>query len=156
MTATIDQRVETLQEMIDEDFWGADEYLEMLLEQDDLDGDDKRMMVLLAWSRDNGNNDGPDDVDTAYGDNRYTCGGATYRVLLDDEADDAETAYWESYIDDAVINQIPDDLQSYFNRDQFVADMKRYEPRGRIAGYDGCENEYSAPDGEWYYIYREN
>lgn len=155
MPKTIDQRVETLQEMIDEGFDGADEYLELLLEQDDLDGDDRRMMVLLAWLRDNGNNDGPDDIDTAYGDNRYNVGNCTYRVLLDDEADDAETEYWESYIDDGVINQIPQELRQYFNRDQFVEDMKRYEDRGRLASYDGCQNEYRAPD-DWYYIYREN
>lgn len=79
-------------------------------------------------------------------------------VLTDSEADDIWDERLESYLNECVMPEIPDYLQSYFDVESWKRDAK-YDGRGlSIAGYDGNENEYflKYEDGQEaeIYIYR--
>jgi hypothetical protein len=149
-----------------------------LLASDDCDDDDKRRLALLAWLIDNGNNDSPDDVEpAAYGDNTFSVGRAEYRVLTDDEADEAckeyvEQSLWafnasflsgETGIDDSVFEALADKCEGANDAvrsiidgtcgfDDFVKTAVAADGRGHFMNtYDGNEDEYGD-----YYIYRTN
>lgn len=78
-----------------------------------------------------------------------------YLVLTDDEADERWDEYLESYLDECIICDLPDELQMYFDSEKWKRDT-RIDGRGHsISSYDGCEEEVEV-DGETLYIFRMN
>ena len=78
-----------------------------------------------------------------------------YLVLTDSEADQAQDDSFESYLDDCVLPDLPEQAQKYFDRDAWKEDAKQDGRGHAISGYDGEEREVMA-EGEWLYIYRIN
>jgi len=96
------------------------------------------------------------------GGDEYTCTEerGTWKVLTDDEADEAFKDQIDSLIDEQVFDEIPEQYHKYFDRDRYIQDQLQaaQSEGGRgptIASYDGDENEEKI-DGEWYFIYRIN
>jgi hypothetical protein len=134
-----------------------DAVLEDLLEGDSFDDDaDKRVCIALAWSREQGNKDGPGDCEYLRDDN-VRIGGAEYLVLDDDEADARWDEYLESMLDED--GMIEGASGPYFDREAWKRDAKM-DGRGHcLAGYDGAEQEFRIDrDGksEYWYLYRTN
>lgn len=99
----------------------------------------------------------PDAIEvSSYDEACMTCDGAEYRVLTDSDADSAADEYLESYIDDCVLSELPEQYRGYFDSDKFKRDVLLGDGRGpQLASYDGAENEQQI-DGEWFFIYRTN
>jgi hypothetical protein len=92
----------------------------------------------------------------SHGDNMYESEAdpGEYQVLTDREADDAFKASIESYIDECVLEQIPEAYRGYFDAEAFTRDVELGDGRGpTLASYDGAENEQQV-NGTWYYVYR--
>lgn len=89
------------------------------------------------------------------GDNRYQYGHREYLVLTDSEADDAWDKELENYIEECILPELPEHLQSYFDNEAWKRDA-RIDGRGHsLSPYDS--NEYDATvEGTDYYIYRLN
>ena len=99
---------------------------------------------------------GPDAEieETKYG--TFDANGCEYRVLTDDEADQAFREAVEQYIEDCVFSEIPSSYHQYFDLDRFARDVELSDGRGNmLASYDSEENEERV-GSEWYYIYRTN
>lgn len=118
----------------------------------------ERVRALLAHL----NLDDPDDLEElSYGlfgmGVSYRGGGGDYAVMTDDEADAAWEESLDSYLDEVVIPEVPDEIGRYFDREQWKEDA-RYDGRGQsLSSYDGDEHEVEDPEtGETFYIYREN
>lgn len=148
-----------LQELVNQGLSDStlDAVLEDLLEGDAFDDDDdKRTCVALAWSRDNGDKNGPEDC-THERDETVKIGGAEYIVLTDDEADARWDDNLESMLDDG--GMVPGGSSDYFDRDKWKRDA-RMDGRGYyLACYDGNEAEFCITrDGksEWWFLYRTN
>lgn len=79
-----------------------------------------------------------------------------YLVLTDSEAETAWTESIESYIEDIVLQEIPEKYHGYFDDDRFIRDTKMNSTRANeLASYDGKEDEVCINDTV-YYIYRVN
>lgn len=98
----------------------------------------------------------PDEI-SEESDDTFTYGLEEYRVLTDDEADQAWEESLDSYIEDCIMPEIKDEnLRRYFDCDAWKRDA-RHDGRGHcLSGYDGEEHEIKMPDGIYYYIYRTN
>lgn len=95
-----------------------------------------------------------DEVEHSHG-NEYEAAFCDYLVLTDDEADEALDEALESILDDVILPDLDEALQSYFDRDAWKRDAE-YDGRGHhLSSYDGCEEE-AVVDGVTYYIYRTN
>lgn len=95
-----------------------------------------------------------DDIDT----DEIDFNGETILVLTDDEADNRWDEELDSYLEDRVYPDLPDNLKYYFDDEKWKNDA-RMDGRGHaIAHYDGEENEYKIEfddDSEcWIFIYR--
>lgn len=89
--------------------------------------------------------------DSIYG--YFETADGTYQVLTDNEADDVWDEQLDQYIDDCVLDQLPNHLACYFDDEKFKRDCK-FDGRGHtLSPYDGTEHEYMV-EGEWFYIYR--
>jgi hypothetical protein len=81
-----------------------------------------------------------------YGLTVLSHGRAEYAVGTDSEADEAWDQSLDSYLDDCgvgVLDSIPENLRSYFDRDAWKSDA-RHDGRGHaLASYDGDEMELS-------------
>lgn len=90
------------------------------------------------------------------GNNVYTLADepGEYMVLTDSEAEDAFDAELESYIDECVLTEMPEQYHQYFDREKWKRDAQM-DGRGCLASYDGEEREEQV-DGHWYFIYRVN
>ena len=94
-----------------------------------------------------------DDVEDCGYD--YEADGASYRVLTEDEADEAFEAALDSVLDECILPDLDGALQCYFDRDAWKRDAS-YDGRGHhLNHYDGCEDEVTV-NGVDYYIYRTN
>lgn len=83
--------------------------------------------------------------------------GCNLLVLAEDEADNAFENYMRNYIDECVLNQIPENLHRYFNEEEFIEDTKSMDGRGVLACYDGYEVgpcNFGDGFGNNIYIYR--
>ena len=86
----------------------------------------------------------PSEIDeerhTCYGLTVYSVGSAEYAVGTDEEADAAWDQALDSYLDDTgILDSIPENLRSYFDRDAWKSDAK-HDGRGHsLASYDGSE-----------------
>ncbi len=99
---------------------------------------------------------GPETITEEGNGDWYTCESepGEYRVLTDSEADEQADQYLESYIDDCVLSELPEQYRSYFDSNKFKRDVLLGDGRGpQLASYDGAEEEEQI-DGEWYFIYR--
>ena len=145
------------------------------------DEDDRRCCVALKWSRDHGNNYSPEDC-THEHDDTVSVGGAEYRVLTDDEADEAAAEYvkdslWafnasflsgETGIDDSVFVALAEQCEGCNDAvrsivdgscgiDSFVESAVGADGRGHFLNhYDGEENEFCTDDNDYWYLYRTN
>lgn len=93
------------------------------------------------------------DIDT----DEIKINGCNLLVLTDDEADKAFEDYMKIYIDECILNQIPENLHRYFNEEEFIEDSKSMDGRGVLASYDGYEMGPCRLDDESdhdIYIYR--
>lgn len=99
-----------------------------------------------------------DYIVNSFGD-MFEVDGNEYLVYTDSEADEAWDSYMDSYIDDCVLCELPEQYRQYFDYESFKKDCS-YDGRGQsLAGYDGIENEVGlhTEDGTIvYYIYRTN
>jgi len=78
-----------------------------------------------------------------------------YFVLTDDEAEQEWDERLNSFLDECVLHEMPDYLQSYFDIGAWKRDAQ-IDGRGHtISSYDGCEYDVEV-DGETLYIYRMN
>lgn len=166
MPATLDlsDRIERLQAMIDDREDDDDdeliaEYLDRLIEiAEKEDRDEYYRLVLLEWSREQGNDDeGPDDFrdlnQGPYGEGRLIENHRReYAVMDEEEADRAWDASLDSHLDDAgVMDAIPENLRQYFDRNAWKEDAKNDGRGHSLSGYDGEEHEQRD-----LYIYRTN
>jgi hypothetical protein len=129
---------------------GLDAVIENLLEGDSIEDDDeKRCLIAVAWSRDQGNKTGPTDCSVEYGD-VIKVEGAEYRVLNDDEKEEAWDEALENYLDEGCVEGAD---SPYFNREAWKKDARMDGVGHCLACYDGCENEYHTGN-EWWYLFR--
>lgn len=75
-----------------------------------------------------------------------------YRVMDDDEADEAEREYLEQLFDDIV--EVPSHLEGYVDKDRWIDDQAGNRGEN-LNGYDGTEDSVEF-EGTTYYIYRNN
>lgn len=79
----------------------------------------------------------------------------TFYVANDDGADQLADEYLDSYIDECVLYQIPENLRHYFDSDSFKEAAIDSDGRGHIiSSYDGIEHEIKTDNDEWIFIYR--
>lgn len=146
--------LDALQTLIDNGLSGKalDAIITDLFEGDSFkDNNDRRLLVALAWNRDCGNDTDPDEVLLEHGDT-IKIGGFKYRVLDDDEKEEA----WDAYIESLGSECVDGYNDSYFNREQWKKDA-RMDGSGCLAGYDGYENEFCVTcngDRKYFYLYR--
>lgn len=92
------------------------------------------------------------DIDT---DTVHINGEDIY-VLTDSEADDLADEMLDSYIDECILDQIPERYRYYFDSEKFKEDVINTDGRAQqLSAYDGNEYEYDINDTA-YYIYRWN
>lgn len=77
-----------------------------------------------------------------------------YKVLTDDEADDAIKQCAQNYYDDIIEPEIPQYLQRYFDEDLWISDYIEDVYRGEALSADGHEHEYRLL-GQIFYIYQQ-
>ena len=78
-----------------------------------------------------------------------------YWVLTDDEADVKAELEAQYHLEDA-LDQIPFNLQQYFNDSQYISDYIS-DGRGYLLNiYDGSEDSITLDNGSVFYIYRRN
>ena len=97
----------------------------------------------------------PDDISEEpydyYGMTVFSYGSQEYAVADDDTADSSWDESLESYIDECIIPELPENMVNYFDNEAWKRDA-RFDGRGHsLSPYDGEENE----EGE-YFIYRTN
>ncbi len=115
------------------------------------DDDERRYLVALAWNRDCGNDTAPDEV-WLVRDDIVKIGGSEYRVLEEDEKEEA----WDDYLENYGSECVPGYDGSYFTREQWKKDARMDGP-GCLAGYDGHENEFCVTcnsEKKYFYLYR--
>lgn len=79
-----------------------------------------------------------------------------YAVLTPEERDSAIDAACDNYIDEAILPEIPEAYQSYFDSAAWKRDVRLGGfDDSMISTYDGCVSEQQI-DGEWYYVVRTN
>ena len=81
--------------------------------------------------------------------------GSEYRVLTDDEAEDAWNESLDNYIDECILHELPEQYRKYFNKEAWYRGAKMDGRGHSLAYYDGEEND-QAVNGTTYYIYRTN
>lgn len=144
---------------------------------------DERWAVVLAFLHEDGQNDiDPDQIsEESYNDNTFCVAGKDYRVLTEDEADDAAREYIEDslwafnsnflagetglpvVVFDALSRECEsanDAVRSIVDGscgiDEFVSEAIKADGRGHfLNSYDGNEHEVCV-GGEYFYVYRVN
>lgn len=105
----------------------------------------------------------PEDVEEmqyapVYGEGAgFEAAGSEWGVLTEDEADAAWDAALDSYLDDCVLPEVPENVRNYFDGEKWKRDA-RHDGRAHALGtYDGDEHEATDPvSGETFVIYRTN
>lgn len=78
-----------------------------------------------------------------------------YWVLTDDEADEKAELEAHYFLENA-LDQIPFNLQQYFNDSQYISDYIS-DGRGQLLNhYNGSEDSITLDNGSVFYIYRRN
>lgn len=81
----------------------------------------------------------------------FNIDGGEYRIINDYIIDQVFEEYMDNYIDENIINQIPQNLQYYFDSEMFINDTKIEHGYSVLATYDN--NWYEV--NNWY-IFRTN
>ncbi len=85
-----------------------------------------------------------------YGDNIYSACGKEYRVLTDEEADEAQKESFDAYIDDCLLPEMGEVSQyMHFDREQFYHDAEQDGRGHTLNHYDGEEHNENG-----YYLYQ--
>lgn len=80
--------------------------------------------------------------------------GMEFRVLTEDEREEAFTEACEQYADECLIPDLPASCSQYFDYEAFRHDCT-FDGYGHVLNhYDGNELEAKTTDGNWVYIYR--
>ena len=117
-------------------------YYESVILPDNLYGDADYEKVLALMQH--------DDCDWA--DAKSKIDNGDYKVFTDDEAEKEFEKSIENSVDD-VMREIPEHLQQYFDRDEYISE--NFNDRGaQLNYYDGCEYEETV-NGTTYYIYKQ-
>jgi len=81
-------------------------------------------------------------------------GNYEYYVLTNDEADDLYREHLDNLFEDTVLTQIPEHLQIYIDKNQWLDDTIGNSSRAEeLADYDSIENDIII-GGKVFYIYR--
>lgn len=98
-----------------------------------------------------------DEIDEQSTSNEFGANGGDYLVVTDDEADVLWDEALDSYLDDCVLPEVPENMQMYFDRDAWKSDA-RMDGRGHsLSPYDGDEGDGTDPvNGEYFVIFRTN
>ena len=130
--------------------------VEDLLENGGIDEDDERYLVALAWGRKNDGQDciGPEDIilDEGY---EVRILAETYRVLTEEEKDEA----WEEALESYGSECVEGFNGPYFDREKWKRDARLDGAGNLLSPYDGNEHEYcvSRQTGDvWFYLFRTN
>lgn len=116
-------------------------YYESVIFPDQICGDEyyEKVLALMQHTDDNW------DYVESYID-------SDYKVFTDDEAEKEFEESVENSSDD-VMRDIPEHLQQYFDRDEYIS--YHFNDRGaQLNPYDGCEYEETV-NGTKYYIYKQ-
>ena len=137
----------------------------------------KRKAAFIKWLRENGNRIGPNEIDDCDDNHCFSYGRSEYRVLTDDEADEAYAEYvkdsvWAfqadflagvTGIDRAAFKPLAELCESAngiisaaiagsCGWEKFIREAERADGRGHaLSSYDGEEREYGD-----FYIYQTN
>lgn len=127
-----------------------------ILESTCLDAEDERYLVALAWGRQNDGQDsvGPEDVILDEGDSVRIL-AETYRVLTEEEKEDAWEEALESYGEECVEGF----NGPYFNKEAWLRDAKMDGAGHTLATLDGHEHEccFDRAGGHvWFFLFRTN
>jgi len=133
---------------------------------------EERMKALAVTLRDSGDydstqTDGFNDLPIICGSSvfdvwqnvdAYTTeesGERLYDVMTEEEAECAWDEALDSYLDDCILPELPENARSYFDTEKWKRDAKM-DGRGHFLNhYDGSEEEANIDDVD-YYIYRTN
>ena len=97
-----------------------------------------------------------DDLnESSYNEQIIECEEQEYLVATDNEADDVWDDRLESYIDECILPDLPENVRFYFDNEKWKEDAK-IDGRGHsISSYDGGEDEVEI-GSETLYIFRLN
>ena len=87
-------------------------------------------------------------------DIRFSAEGMDFLIVTDDEAEILWDESLDSYLDDCVLPDIPDNMQNYFDTEAWKRDAKMDGRGHSLSSYNGCEYNQEV-DGETYYIFRQ-
>ncbi len=86
----------------------------------------------------------------------HSAASGEYRILTDTEADEAWNESIDSYIDDCILPDVPENVKDYLDIDRMANDIQREGSRGQqLNYYDGYEHDIEF-NGCTFYIYRTN
>lgn len=92
--------------------------------------------------------------ESTFDDNHFDAEGCSYLVVTDEEADSLWDKSLDSYLDDCILPDLPDNMQNYFDTDAWKRDA-RMDGRGHsLNSWDGSEYDENV-DGTTYFIYRQ-
>ena len=132
--------------------WGRVDGVAMVLERDDdVEESDRRILALYEWLVDNDKcalSEISECRYSCYGMTTYEVGGREYAIADDDEADDAQDAAFDSYLDDGCVEGADG---PYFDTAAWKRDAKMDSRGHTLSHYDGHEHECRE-----YFIYRMN
>ena len=116
-------------------------------------------LAFAQWLISEGNLDSLEDFNNeweiGYNENLYTNGNIEYIVVDDDEGDVLWDEYLDNYIDDCVLDELPEQYRHYFDDEKFKQDCRIDGRAHSLSTYDGDENEYTVKS-ETFYFYRTN
>jgi len=118
---------------------------------DHADDDERRILALYEFFEGDVALDDISDCGDHRGMPVYDAGCGEYAVATDSEAEDAQEAELEDYIDDCILCNLEGIAAQYFDREAWKRDA-RFDGRGHhLSSYDGVENE-----SREFFIYRVN
>jgi hypothetical protein len=87
-------------------------------------------------------------------DYEFCVGGETWRIMSESEYQTYSDEIIDNFIDECVLPEIPDYLQSYFDTDAYIRDIDYAGDRdGLVAAYDGVVYQQKI-NGVWFYFWR--
>lgn len=94
-----------------------------------------------------------DDIsESSYDDCIFDAGGnREYLVCTDEEADQKWDESLDSYLEQCIFPELPDNIVMYFDCDSWKRDARMMDGRGHsLSHYDGNEDEFSTIENEEY------
>ena len=91
-----------------------------------------------------------------YDEKVFEIGNREYAVLTEEETEEEFNRYMDSYIDECILCELPENLRYYFDSEKFKRDVDMSDGKGpSLASYDGIENAEKIGK-TWFNIYRRN